>query len=264
MRKIPPPPNPKTWDFSSCPPDEVTACLYYECSREVPAEVEQVRAARPELNDSQLSRLGIKHAAYKFSEFPDHPWLALDKVDRKEFVDRILHPPVRKYLGYEGKDPNDALRINPGDVWEIIDLLKIQYEETQEPPWKKGVTVGFISQEDRSGSRVLLDLDWTQSDRKLKADFAKLLKRRRPEECKTKMGRNNHRDLLNGLAGLRLIEHFRASKTPNPPETTLKVWRESGAGCPYNEPRALRASIRRVKLFMQKEFVVGRAGEQEG
>ena len=209
--------------------------------------VEQIHAAR---SNPKLSKgFGIKYAGYNFPEFPGVPWLALDSTARRSFLDRASQP-VRY-------GPDYGLMIDPEAINEITERLKLQYEEFRDSDWDENFDppVGFMHQDYMRGAWVVINLGWYKTDRELKADFVKLLKRRPKELRKKPTGRNNHRDLLNGLTGKRLIEFCRANKIPNPPEATLKMWR--GSGCPYGDTRALRASIRRTKLFIAKEFQVG-------
>lgn len=248
--KQPKPPDLRTWDFSDCEADEVTACLYYECAREVPAVIAQIRAGRYGLR--KVAGFGVEVAASRFPEFPRKPWLALDPKARKEFLHRATHP---WHLGYGATHPDDALLMNEGAIPELVRRLQQQYEMLgAETPENQ---VGIIRQGDRPASWVVLNLNWTKSDRQLKADFARFLKRR-PKQFRSKhSGRKNHRDLLHGLTAKRLMEFCRAKALPNPPEASLQMWKSScKKGCPYGEERALRASVRKVKTFIRKEFLV--------
>ena len=96
--KIPAPLPSEEWDFRSCPDEEKEMCLKYELSREVGlwrqmAHNYRLKAARESEGELRISYFMLRahfpclDLAPHFPEWPETPWLSLDRKLRKESLE---------------------------------------------------------------------------------------------------------------------------------------------------------------------------------
>lgn len=253
--KRPPPLDAANWDFTSCPPGQVRACLYYEAARESGA-VKEYQCSEVFRNSPITSpALGTQYIAFFCPEFPDTPWLHISEDLRKE---RLREAELAD-LRWRGQDgivvPNYTLsRFN-----EELARGQLDFEMSD---LQDGLpNFGIRNMEEGKTTWVAVALDWSKSKNTLKREFQELLDRLPDTFASKPPGKCNHLDLLNALGAKRLRDHCEMHGVPHVLQSAIKMWRGDGSrSCPYNENNidGMRKAIARFKKFLATLYVLKR------
>ena len=176
------------WNFKKCPTALLPFCQTYEYGRSSPAMLKRVRWWRQEefaeadhriISNYQLSAVQPMDLFRLFPEFPQTPWLALD---RSLIAQRIKSLPKREPILVRSL-PVDSLR-DYGDYQDVVSVLEAFQTTTIQP----------------------MEINWFFHDKNLIVAFKKWLAENRPYAAKEKRGRTEPRVLLNALAAKRLLD----------------------------------------------------------
>jgi hypothetical protein len=197
------------WDFRPCIDTELDTCWRYELEREKwksnPPTAKNVSLWK------SISSIGSPHDKVIFSiaDFPEKPWLSLDRGNRKKIVQQIQHE-------------ISSLEAH---------LVRADFGE--------GETTSFRFDEipqDANITTVVMKLDWRKSDRKLRMEFEAILSNLREGKSQAKnTGRKGVvKDKLNALGALRLLRHFKGeadAALQHAESHNVELWAEERAFC---------------------------------
>lgn len=249
MKRNVPPPDPATWDFTSCPQDEVRACLYYEAARESDAVEEYRNSETFEDSPIKSPALGTQYIAFTTPEFPGTPWLRISPEARQERVCQAMLADARWRS-------DDGLVVPPYDLSEFVEFFSKHVdsicgtnpEESPAPPTPVYHLPG------KKVTWVALKLDWSKSKKRLGEEFKDFLKELPHDFASKSTGRCNHRDLLNELGAKRLRDHCLIQHPRNFLKSARAVWKSHGLACPFNTTETMGKAIVRVEKFIEELY----------
>jgi hypothetical protein len=206
------------WDFSRCPANETSECLFWEYTREIPSIKQWVKKLRASCAEKTFDGF---HRAYgsrimsfdlqkkpqtffaKFyfaPEWPDNAYLSVDAKERRR---RLIQPDTA------GKIPSDIVQVWP--VFAKLYLDKEFFEKLERAIRETGKPTIYYN---TNSTDAIFNIRWDFSDQQLKKAFASWLEDNRPKGTRANRRGEGQSSIktdqtaLRQLAAWRLLENY--------------------------------------------------------